>query len=42
MEAANKAKTWTIVSAVVGAVFLVIVIAIAAGTAGSPDFGPYT
>jgi hypothetical protein len=27
---------------VVGAVFLVIVIAIAAGTAGSPDFGPYT
>jgi hypothetical protein len=40
VEASNKAKMWSIVSVVVGVLLFVLVIALSAGTAGSPDFGP--
>jgi hypothetical protein len=45
VEASNKAKMWTIISVVVGIVFVVIWIAVFAGTMantdfGGPDFGP--
>ena len=40
VEASNKAKTWTIVSAVVGVVLVVIVIAASAGTSTDVTFNP--
>jgi hypothetical protein len=40
VEASNKAKTWTIVSAVVGVVLVVIVIAASAGTSTEVTFNP--
>lgn len=40
VEASNKAKLWTIISAVVGVVVLVIVIAASAGTSTNVTFNP--
>ena len=40
VEASNKAKMWTIISAVVGVVVLVIVIAASAGTSTNVTFNP--
>jgi hypothetical protein len=40
VEASNKAKMWTIISAVVGVVVLVIVIAASAGTTTNVTFNP--
>jgi interferon-induced transmembrane protein len=40
IEASNKAKMWTIISAVVGVVVLVIVIAASAGTSTNVTFNP--
>jgi hypothetical protein len=40
VEASNKAKMWTIISAVVGVVVLVIVIAASAGTSTEVTFNP--
>lgn len=40
VEASNKAKTWTIVSAVVGVVLVVIVIAASSGTSTDVTFNP--
>jgi hypothetical protein len=40
IESSNKAKTWSIVSAVVGVIFVVIVFAAAAGSTNNPYFTP--